>query len=696
MYFCSLKPEKGGLFCERVFGPLNDYECSCGKKPQPNQKFCSYCEVEYTVTKVRRYRLGYIQLVTPITHIWYLKGRPSYLAIVLNFSRKKTESLTYCTQLINQFFWNQNIYYFLKKEYFLPQFHLSRLPKICKKQTNQVSFFKLTQIQKKSIFKKRVYKSKISARKRTNLKKINLKFPSKVLKKKYFCLENYFFFEDINKCYFFNIFIHSYIYQKDQINAYYKQKQFQTVQQTGTRPILELLTKLSDKIDKNTKNAKNAKFSIQLLERQIRIILLNYSKYFLNYDFVYKLKLIQRLKIIRYFNPQYHQPNWMVLSTLPVLPPDLRPILQLNSDQIAISDLNKLYQKVLFRNKRLKKLLNNHFLYNFEEINYAQRLLQESIDALIENGKSGIEPIQTTNNRPLKSLSDMLKGKKGRFRQNLLGKRVDYSGRSVIIVGAQLKVYECGLPFEMAIELFQPFLLKNLIKYKKAKTILGAKHLIQFQKELIKPILGEILANYPILLNRAPTLHRLSIQAFQPIIVEGKSILLHPLVCAAFNADFDGDQMAVHIPLSFEARAESWKLLWSINNFLSPATGQPILMPSQDIVLGCYYLTIKNLKNFYTKSKLNTEIFKIQDLHNCEFLHNSVNINQPIWLNWNQKIETDKRKQILIELQIQKYGHFSKIYPQILQSYNYSQKCINQQILTTIGRLLFFIFLTQI
>lgn len=646
---------------------------------------------------MRRYRLGYIQLVMPVTHIWYLKGRPSYIPIVLNFSRKKTESLAYCTQLINQFFWNQNIHFFFLKESFVPHFYFLRFHKKKLKTHNLCT--KLIQIQKKRILKTRFSTNKeFCSKKRTQ----HTQLPNKVLKKKYFCLENYFFFEDLNKCYFFNIFIHSYIYKRDQINPYYKQKELQTLHQTGTRTILDLLKKFSIKMKQETKNkykfqnVSNSQISILLLERQIRLILLNYSQYFVQYDFTYKTKLIQRLKIIRYFTQQCHQPNWMILVNLPVLPPDLRPILQLNSDQIAISDLNKLYQKVLFRNKRLQKLLSNKFLYNFEEINYAQRLLQESIDYLIENGKSGTEPLQTNANRPFKSLSDMLKGKKGRFRQNLLGKRVDYSGRSVIIVGAELQVYECGLPFEMAIELFQPFLLKNLIKYKKAKTILGAKRLIQFQKSVIQPILGEILVNYPIFLNRAPTLHRLSIQAFQPVIVEGKAILLHPLVCSAFNADFDGDQMAVHIPLSFEARAESWKLLWSINNFLSPATGQPSLMPTQDIVLGCYYLTVKNLKQFYKQTQIKNKIRKIKDVYHSSFLETQLAKTHPIWLICNSKIELENQKQILLELQIHKYGHSTKIYPQMLKFYNYYHQLIQKQILTTIGRVLFFLFLSQI
>ena len=282
----------------------------------------------------------------------------------------------------------------------------------------------------------------------------------------------------------------------------------------------------------------------------------------------------------------------MVLEVLPVLPPDLRPILVLDSQQVAVSDLNKLYQKVIFRNERLKRLYGDFYSLNFSpEMRYAQRLLQEAVDALIENGKGDSTPITASNNRPLKSLSDMVKGKKGRFRQNLLGKRVDYSGRSVIVVGPQLKLYECGLPKEMAIELFQPFLIRRLITKKITRNFISAKKLIKEKPKIIWDILREVMENRPILLNRAPTLHRLGIQAFKPKLVSGRAILLHPLVCPAFNADFDGDQMAVHVPLSYQACSEAWKLMWGRNNILSPATGEPIIVPSQDMVLGCYYLT---------------------------------------------------------------------------------------------------------
>nr|YP_009367781.1 beta' subunit of RNA polymerase [Neodangemannia microcystis]ARK14783.1 beta' subunit of RNA polymerase [Neodangemannia microcystis] len=314
-----------------------------------------------------------------------------------------------------------------------------------------------------------------------------------------------------------------------------------------------------------------------------------------------RTKLLRRLKLFRNFQQGKTRPQWMILSILPVLPPDLRPIIQLNGNQVAVSDLNKLYQKVLFRNQRIKRFSRGDYsLNNSAEMRYAARLLQESVDALISNGK-GAAPVSDTNNRPLRSLSDMLKGKKGRFRQNLLGKRVDYSGRSVIVVGPKLKLHECGLPKEMAIELFQPFLIRRLRTNKVAKTIFGAKKLIRNGDNVVWEALKQVLRNHPVLLNRAPTLHRLSVQAFQPILVDGRAILLHPLVCPAFNADFDGDQMAVHVPLSYSARAESWKLMWSRNNILSPSTGEPILTPTQDMVLGCYYLTTIDTINFKNK-----------------------------------------------------------------------------------------------
>jgi DNA-directed RNA polymerase beta' subunit len=378
----------------------------------------------------------------------------------------------------------------------------------------------------------------------------------------------------------------------------------------GKKPSIELLAKQINgivlKLNRDIKRLEDFfKFEIFFIDDQ-EIIEKVFMKLVISRSL--RSKALRRLKVLRPFKRSQVLPEWMVLSVLPILPPALRPIIPLDSQQVAVSDLNKLYQTVLFRNKRVQRFFNDYYSLNFsEEMRYAQRLLQEAVDALIENGKGDSAAITASNNRPLKSLSDMIKGKKGRFRQNLLGKRVDYSGRSVIVVGPKLKLHECGLPKEMAIELFQPFLIRRLIFKNVATNFISAKKLIKSNPESILNILREVMENRPVLLNRAPTLHRLGIQAFQPKLISGRAILLHPLVCAAFNADFDGDQMAVHIPLSFQACAEAWKLMGSRNNLLSPATGEPIILPSQDMVLGCYYLT--TLDRVKIKQKLSQSSF---------------------------------------------------------------------------------------
>ena len=468
----------------------------------------------------------------------------------------------------------------------------------------------------------------------------------------------------------------------------------------GAKIIDSLLTKLSESIN------------LKLLEKQTRINIFEINGSLSTTDTFKKIKLLRRLKLIRCFRFTENNPKWIILSVLPVLPPALRPIIQLDDNQIAISDLNKLYQKVIFRNNRIQKLNVGHYSNTSEEVQYAQRLLQESVDSLIENGKGGFAPSSGLNGRPLKSLSDILKGKKGRFRQNLLGKRVDYSGRSVIVVGPYLKVYECGIPKEMAVELFQPFIIQRLIFYKKVRTILGAKKLIQKNKPIIFDIINEIFRNHPVLLNRAPTLHRLSIQSFKPLLVEGKAIVLHPLVCSAFNADFDGDQMALHIPLSYEARAEAWKLLWSQNNLLSPATGSPILTPTQDMVLGWYYLTSMDLKNFYIKlfEDINPKIqfkeiktiFQIQKVKNFYrfktfkkndqilSLYNQQSIlsHIPIWIYWIDHFEIDEKYNPTLELRFYPSGNLLTFSYQFQFYHDWFGFKINQFLLTTPGRIL--------
>lgn len=385
----------------------------------------------------------------------------------------------------------------------------------------------------------------------------------------------------------------------------------------------------------------------------------------------------------------------MILNMLPVLPPDLRPILKMQN-QIAASDLNRFYQRILYRNSRLKKFLRaNSSLMNSEpgfELKYAQRLLQEAVDNLIQNGKGHVKPETNSRGQPLKSLSEVLKGKQGRFRQYLLGKRVDYSGRSVIVVGPRLKLYECGLPFEMAIELFLPFLIKRIFQYRLARTVIGAKTILKTKTKITWNLLEEVMQNHPILLNRAPTLHRLGIQAFQPKLIEGRAILLHPLVCPAFNADFDGDQMAVHVPITVEARTEAWKLMFSRNHLISPATGDAMLLPSQDMVLGCYYLTTEFLQKstFHKGRPFNSGTsFYFSNMQQVlqSYLEHKIHLQTPIWMKWNGLIEMEHHSSQPLEIRLDFEGFYTELRPK-------TQKRLNHEglqaffVRTTAGRVL--------
>lgn len=407
--------------------------------------------------------------------------------------------------------------------------------------------------------------------------------------------------------------------------------------------------------------------------------------------------IIRRLKFLRKIFKKNSKTSSMVLNTLPVLPPDLRPILKMQN-QIAASDLNRFYQRILYRNDRLKKFLRaNASFVNYEagfEIKYAQRLLQEAVDNLIQNGKGQVKPETNSRGQPLKSLSEILKGKQGRFRQYLLGKRVDYSGRSVIVVGPSLKIYQCGLPFEMAMELFLLFLIKRIFQYNLARTVVGAKTLLQTQKQLTWNLLEEIMKNHPILLNRAPTLHRLGIQAFQPKLIEGRAILLHPLVCPAFNADFDGDQMAVHVPITVEARTEAWKLMFSRNHLISPATGEPMLLPSQDMVLGCYYLTTEAMQ--YPKHNggrpfiLGTQFYFSNMKQVLQaYLQERVHLQTPIWIKWNGPVQMEPQASQPLEIRLDSEGSWLELRPRFQKHYNSKGEVLNFFVRTTAGRVLF-------
>lgn len=470
----TLKPEREGLFCERIFGPSKDWECYCGKYKRVRHKgiICERCGVEVTDSKVRRHRMGHIKLAAPVSHIWFLKGIPSYLGLLLDMSLKDLEQVIYF-----------NNYVVLN--------------------------------QGESPYKK--------------LQLLN---------------------------------------EEEHEDYLMENEETELRVGIGAEAVKELLAEL------------NIKEMAEGIREELGGVINSVQR---------KAKLIKRLRLLDSLISSETDPTWMVMEVLPVTPPDLRPMVQLDGGRFATSDLNDLYRRVINRNNRLARLLE----MGAPEIivRNEKRMLQEAVDALIDNGRRG-RTVVGPNNRPLKSLSNIIEGKQGRFRQNLLGKRVDYSGRSVIVVGPQLSLNQCGLPKEMAIELFKPFVVNKLIERGYVQNIKSAKKKIERSEAIVWDILEEVIDGHPVLLNRAPTLHRLGIQAFEPKLVEGRAIQLHPLVCTAFNADFDGDQMAVHVPLSIEAQTEARMLMLATNNILAPATGKPIITPSQDMVLGMYYLTI--------------------------------------------------------------------------------------------------------
>jgi DNA-directed RNA polymerase subunit beta' len=472
----TLKAEWDGLFCERIFGPTKDWECYCGKYKRVRHKgiVCERCGVEVTESKVRRQRMGHIKLAAPVTHIWFLKGIPSYLGLILDSSLRDLEQVIYF-----------NAYVVLDKG------------------------------------------------------NTDLKYGQLLTEDEY-----------------------------DRLLEENEEVQFEVgIGAAAVKVMLERLdlVKLSEELKAEVAQEGGA--------AQKRI------------------KTMKRLRLVESLITSQTSPTWMVMDVLPVTPPDLRPMVQLDGGRFATSDLNDLYRRVINRNNRLRRLLE----MGAPEIivRNEKRMLQEAVDALIDNGRRG-RTVVGPNNRPLKSLSNIIEGKQGRFRQNLLGKRVDYSGRSVIVVGPRLKLHQCGLPKEMAIELFKPFVVNKLIERGESQNIKSAKKKIERSEPVVWDVLEEVIQGHPVLLNRAPTLHRLGIQSFEPVLVEGRAIQLHPLVCTAFNADFDGDQMAVHVPLSVEAQTEARMLMLATNNILAPATGRPVITPTQDMVLGIYYLTLNN------------------------------------------------------------------------------------------------------
>ncbi|ELR97536.1 DNA-directed RNA polymerase subunit gamma [Gloeocapsa sp. PCC 73106] len=567
----TLKPEMDGLFCEKIFGPSKDWECWCGKYKRVRHKgiVCERCGVEVTESRVRRHRMGYIKLAAPVTHVWYLKGIPSYLSILLDMSLRDVEQIVYF-----------NSYVVL----------------------NPGNASNLT------------YKQLLT--------------------------------EDQ--------------WQEIEEQIYAEDSQLEDIEVgIGAEAVQRLLEEIelekeAEKLREEIIDSKGQK----------------------------KAKLIKRLRVIDNFIATGSKTEWMVLSVIPVIPPDLRPMVQLDGGRFATSDLNDLYRRVINRNNRLARL--QEILAPEIIVRNEKRMLQESVDALIDNGRRG-RTVVGANNRALKSLSDIIEGKQGRFRQNLLGKRVDYSGRSVIVVGPKLKIYQCGLPREMAIELFQPFVIHRLIRLGVVNNIKAAKKMIQRNDPNVWTVLEQVITGHPVLLNRAPTLHRLGIQAFEPILVDGRAIQLHPLVCPPFNADFDGDQMAVHVPLSLESQAESRLLMMACHNILSPATGRPIIAPSQDMVLGCYYLTADNPN---AKRGAGRYFANLDDAIKA-YEQGQLDLHAQVWLRYEAKVETDQPDDEVLKSETLEDGTVWKYYRLRKVRETPSGETIAQYIHTTPGRIIY-------
>ena len=589
----TFKPEMDGLFCERIFGPSKSFECACGKYKRVRYEglICERCGVELTESRVRRHRMGYINLIYPVTHVWYINSRPNFMALLLEVEECEKELNTTYT----------------------------RNSEKCKK----CEGLKLTTSAIVDLWDERIKRIKLASL-------------------------AYFIAEDEISFYGLHWDLQQYRRSRELGRTSYPLKPYPKPQNRRyntpkyllrTTPSFligaPLIKRELEKLNLKSEIFRTRSFILicsKVLNKEEPLY--GESRWFRKWEQqrMYKIReqAIKRTRILENLIGTGSSPAWMILTILPVIPPALRPMIQLEGGRFATSDLNELYRRIITRNNRLLRLLEIGAPQLI--IRNEKRLLQEAVDTLIDNGKRGKIAL-SANNRPLKSLSDIIKGKHGRFRQNLLGKRVDYSGRSVIVVGPSLKLNQCGLPYEMAIELFQPFIIRELINQGLASNMKIAKNLIQQNESIIDPVLDKVIKNHPIFLNRAPTLHRLGIQAFEPVLVQGRAIKLHPLVCSAFNADFDGDQMAVHIPLSLEAQAECYMLMLAPYNFLSPANGDPIIMPSQDMVLGCYYLTLNNIKGLLGSSHYFANLDDVILAYN----QNKIEIHSSIWIRVPEK-----------------------------------------------------------
>nr|QHN59243.1 RNA polymerase beta' subunit [Gastrochilus sp. 'tsii'] len=621
-HYKTNKPEKDGLFCERISGPIKSGICACGNyrgigTEKEDPKFCEECGVEFIDSRIRRYQMGYIKLTCPVTHVWYLKRLPSYIANLLDKPLRELEGLVYC------------------------DFSFAR--SIAKKPT-------------------------------------------------FLRLRGSFEYE-----------IQSWQYS---IPLFFTTQGFETFRNreisTGAGAIREQLADSDLRIitDNSLVEWKELgdeeSAGNEWEEKKIRR----------RKDF-----LVRRIELAKHFLRTNVDPEWMVLCLLPVLPPELRPIIQIDGGKLMSSDINELYRRVIYRNNTLTDLLATSRSTPGELVMCQEKLVQEAVDTLFDNGIRG-QPMRDGHNKVYKSFSDVIEGKEGRFRETLLGKRVDYSGRSVIVVGPLLSLHQCGLPREIAIELFQAFVIRGLIRQDVSSNTGIAKSKIREKEPIVWEILQEVMQGHPVLLNRAPTLHRLGIQAFQPILVEGRAICLHPLVCKGFNADFDGDQMAVHVPLSLEAQAEARLLMFSHMNLLSPAIGDPVSVPTQDMLIGLYVLTIGNPRgictNRYNQSNSNCRKYKKETVYKNDFKYTKelyfsssydalgayrqkrIHLDSPLWLRWRLDQRVVGSREVPIEIQYESFGNYNEIYKhyRIIGSVKREIRCI--YIRTTVGHISFY------
>nr|YP_010269305.1 RNA polymerase beta' subunit [Ardisia carnosicaulis]UIG86973.1 RNA polymerase beta' subunit [Ardisia carnosicaulis]WKV26100.1 RNA polymerase beta' subunit [Ardisia crenata]WKV26187.1 RNA polymerase beta' subunit [Ardisia crenata] len=622
-HYKTNKPEKGGLFCERIFGPIKSGICACGNyrvigDEKEDSKFCEQCGVEFVDSRIRRYQMGYIKLACPVTHVWYLKRLPSYIANLLDKPLKELEGLVYCGSY--------------------PNFSFAR------------------PITKKPTFLR---------------------------------LRGSFEYE-----------IQSWKYS---IPLFFTTQGFDTFRNreisTGASAIREQLADLDLRIliDYSLVEWK------ELGEEGLTGNEWEDRKVGRRKDF-----LVRRMELAKHFIRTNIEPQWMVLCLLPVLPPELRPIIQIDGGKLMSSDINELYRRVIYRNNTLTDLLTTSRSTPGELVMCQEKLVQEAVDTLLDNGIRG-QPMRDGHNKVYKSFSDVIEGKEGRFRETLLGKRVDYSGRSVIVVGPSLSLYRCGLPREIAIELFQTFVIRGLIRQHLASNIGVAKSQIREKEPIVWQILQEVMRGHPVLLNRAPTLHRLGIQAFQPILVEGRVICLHPLVCKGFNADFDGDQMAVHVPLSLEAQAEARLLMFSHINLLSPAIGDPISVPTQDMLMGLYILTSGNRQgisvnryNPYNRKNYKTErIYENNWKYTKEkeplfcnsygaigaYRQKRINFDSPLWLRWRLDQRVISSKEAPVGVHYESLGTYYEIYGHYLIVRSIKKEILYTYIRTTVGHI---------